>query len=470
MKGLGDNGYLSSRFRSLSVGLVATGLVCGFELAPAQAAGSTLSTEPIPMKAEEDLPERTPPIIEIGPDFLGTGNIPEGIELPTGAVWTPALWIFGNYRTAINFFDNGADPKVLEWANRLDLFANLQLSGTERLLLGMEPLHSGRDFSGYRWKPDENDGSVNGFNADITTLFFEGEFGEIFPNLDPEDTGSYDIGFSVGRQPIFFQEGMMFDDTIDSVGFVRDTVMIPGVFVETRITALFGWNDIDRDDNAEDEGAYVFGLFTETDFRSTTTNLDFAYVSSDEDNSGDGFYIGASATQRIGHWNTSFRGNVSVALEGESDAVSTGALLFAEVSRTLPASENVIYANGFWGIDNYSSAARDELAGGPLGRVGLLFAAVGLGNYGSPLSNRADKVVGGSIGHQWFFNDNRTQLVLELGGRKGTSSEIQDAVAIGGRFEQAIGQRLILRVDAFASVQEDRDEGLGARTEMLIRF
>ena len=140
MKGLGDNGYLSSRFRSLSVGLVATGLVCGFELAPAQAAGSTLSTEPIPMKAEEDLPERTPPIIEIGPDFLGTGNIPEGIELPTGAVWTPALWIFGNYRTAINFFDNGADPEVLEWANRLDLFANLQLSGTERLLLGSEPI------------------------------------------------------------------------------------------------------------------------------------------------------------------------------------------------------------------------------------------------------------------------------------------------------------------------------------------
>lgn len=466
---------LSERHRRLiraRLGAFCLVLLLGSAGAPlaALAASSELSTEPIPMKTEEELPERTPPLIEIGPDFLGKGNLPEAIELPTGAVWTPALWVFGSYRTALNSFDNGADPEVLEWANRLDIFANLQLSGTERLLLGMQPLHDGAEFSGYRWEPDDDDGSVNGFNADISTLFFEGDFGELFPNLDPEDTGAYDIGFAVGRQPIFFQEGMMFNDTIDAVGITRDTVMIPGVSVDTRITALFGWNDIHRDDNSEDRDAYVFGLFTETDFMPTTTNFDVAYVTSDETNGGDGLYFGASATQRIGHWNTSFRGNLSVALDDESSAVSTGGLLFAEVSRTLPYSDNVVYGNAFWAVDEYSSAARGELAGGPLGRVGLLFAAVGLGNYGAPLSNRADKVVGGAVGHQWFFNDHRTQLVLEVGGRKGTSSEIPDAAAIGGRFQQAIGDRFVLQFDAFASIQEDRDEGYGARTELLIRF
>ena len=59
------------------------------------------------MLSEEDLPERTPPIVEIGPAFLGTGNIPKGIELPTGAIWTPLLWVFGDYWTALNYFDNG---------------------------------------------------------------------------------------------------------------------------------------------------------------------------------------------------------------------------------------------------------------------------------------------------------------------------------------------------------------------------
>ena len=115
-------------------------------------------------------------------------------------------------------------------------------------------------------------------------------------------------------------------------------------------------------------------------------------------------------------------------------------------------------------------AARDELAGDPLGRVGLLFAAVGLGNFGPPLSNRADKVFGGAVGHQLFFNDNPTQFVLEVGGRKGTSSEIDDAAVIGTRFQRAIGTRMILHVDGFAAVQQNRDKGFGIRSKLLVRF
>ncbi len=455
--------------RAACVSIVA--LVGGMQVPGALAAGSELSTEPIPLKTEEELPKRTPPIIEIGPDFLGTGNIPKGFELPTGAVWTPALWIFGDLRTAFNYFDNGEDPKFLEWANRLDLFANLQLSGTERLLFGIQPLHDNRRFSGYIWKPDSNDGFQDELNLDITTLFFEGEFGEIFPNLDPEDTGSFDYGFSVGRQEIFFQEGMMFNDTIDSVGITRDTVIIPDASVDTRITGLFGWNDIDRNDNREDGDAWLVGLFTETDFRPTTTNLDVAYVnSSDNDEGGDGLYVGASATQRIGHWNTSFRANLSVALEGDSEAVSSGGLLFSEISITPPATDDVAYGNFFWAIDEYSSAARGELAGGPLGRVGILFAAVGLGNFGPALSNRTNEVFGGSLGYQMFFNDARTQIVFEVGGRRGTSAEIDDAAAVGARFQQAILDRFVFQIDGFASLQQNRDEGYGIRSELLVRF
>ncbi|MFQ5785582.1 MAG: hypothetical protein ACE5H8_12270 [Alphaproteobacteria bacterium] len=451
--------------------VVAISMIGGLGARDARAGeSSALSTEPIPMKTEDELPGRTPPIIEIGPSFLGKGNIPGGIELPTGAVWTPALWVFGDLRTAINYVDNGDDPDVLEWANRLDLFANLQLSGTERILFGIQPLHDHGEFSGHIWKPDDRDGTRDRLNADVTTLFFEGEFGEIFPELDPEDTGSFDYGFAVGRQLIFFQEGMMFNDTIDSVGITRDTVFIPNASVDTRITALFGWSEIDRDNNTEDNDALVFGLFTETDFRATTTNLDVAYVTSNDAFGGDGLYVGASATQRFGHWNTSFRGNASISLEEESAAVSTGGLLFAEVSTTPARTDNVAYGNAFWAIDEFASAARDETAGGPLGRVGLLFAAVGLGNYAAPLSNRADKVLGASLGYQWFFNDHRTQIVLEVGGRKGTSSEIDDAAAIGTRFQQAIGTRLIFRIDGFAAARENRDEGVGIRSEVLVRF
>ena len=81
----------------------------GFWSDVARAAGSALSEEPIPLKTLDQLPERTAPIIEIGPVFLGAGNISKGIELPTGAVWTPSLLIWGNMRSALQVYDTGND-------------------------------------------------------------------------------------------------------------------------------------------------------------------------------------------------------------------------------------------------------------------------------------------------------------------------------------------------------------------------
>jgi len=452
--------------------VLAVSLMIVSETDSAVAASSELSDEPIPLKNIEQLPKRTPPLIEIGPDFLGTGNIPRGIELPTGAVWTPALWVFGDYRTSMNYFNNGNDDDISEWVNRLDLFVNLQLTGTERLLLGVSPLHRRNEFSGYFWESEENDGWASEVNRHVTALFFEGEFGEIFPNLDINDRGTLDVGFSIGRQAMFFQEGIMFDDTIDAFALTRDTFMIPDLSPDTRITAMFGWNEVHRNDNREDKSAYVFGLFTETDFFTSTTSFDFAYIKADDgDNEGgDGLYIGGGAVQRFGHWNTDFRVNMSLALDDESEAVSDGVLLFTEISRTLPKSDDVVYGNFFWGIDEYASASRDDTVGGPLGRIGLLFAAVGLGNYGSALSNRADHVAGGSVGYQKFFDSHRGQIVLEAGVRKGTDNDVDDAAAVGFRLQQALGPRYIIRLDGFLSTQENADEGAGIRSEFAVQF
>lgn len=433
-------------------------------------AGSALSTEPIPMKTKEELPSRTPPIIEIGPDFLGTGNIDPGIELPTGAVWQPAIWVFGDLRSAIQYFDNGPDEETQEWVTRLELFANLQLTATERLLIGVSPLRRDGNFTGYRREPDDANW-FSEFNFDTTTLFFEGEFGEIFPNLDPDDTGSLDVGFSIGRQSIFFQEGMMINDTIDSIGITRDTIVLPELSPDMRLTLLFGWGNIHRDNNRHDDDALLFGAFTETDFRASTVNVDFAYVASDDDGAGgDGAYLGVAAIQRIGQINTAFRANASIALDGEGAEVDDGALLFAEISGTPPYGEDVVYLNAFWGIENYSSAARDPTAGGPLGRTGILFAAVGLGDYGAAIGNRADDSLGAALGYQWISDDTRTQVVAEIGGRKGTDQDTDGAVAIGTRVQQAIGDRYVVQVDAFLARNESRDDGAGVRTELLVRF
>ncbi|WP_269584034.1 hypothetical protein [Roseibium sp. Sym1] len=431
---------------------------------------SELSDKPVPIVAEEDVPEPTPPIFQRGEKFLASGNLSPGIELPTGAIWQPALWVFGDARTAIGHYASGVDDPRQFWASRLDIFANLKLTPTERVLIGFSPLTEGTRNTGILYTDEGGVEYVNGLNPYVTTLFFEGEFGEIFPNLDPDDRRSIDFGFSIGRQPLFFQEGMMINDSVDALGITRDTIIIPGLTPDLRATGVFGWNNIRRGNNRIDDSAYLFGLFTEADFRKSTGNLDLAYVVSDEEDGGDGFYFGASAVQRLGHYNTAFRINTSTAIERTGPAVDNGVLLFSEISRTLTGSENIVYANAFWALGNYTSAARDSLTGGPLGQVGILFAAPSVGLGGSALSNRADDVFGGSIGHQMFFNEDRTQLVLELGGRKGTDGRDEAVVAFGGQLLHALNNRSSIQVDGFVSGGRDRKAGTGLRMELRTRF
>ena len=132
------------------------------------------------------------------------------------------------------------------------------------------------------------------------------------------------------------------------------------------------------------------------DFPVSTVDADLAYVTSTGDS--DGLFAGIGSNQRIGKFNTVFRVNTSVAVEHATALVRSGTLLFGECSYTMPYGEDLVYLNGFWGIDHFSSAARSPSAGGPLGRVGILNAAVGLGRYGAPLSNQADNAVGGALG------------------------------------------------------------------------
>ena len=432
---------------------------------------TTFSDEPIPMRVE-DVPDRPRPIVELGDPFLGSGPISRGFVLPTGALWQPSLLIFGEYRSAVQTYNDGAETYT-EWANRLDLFANLQLSGTERLLVGMRPLDDGRRFTGYFLEPGNarQTGWDDGFNGQITHLFFEGDFGEIFPGLDPEDRGQLDIGFAVGRQPLFYQEGLLIDDRIDAVGITKNNINFDGLN-HLQITALYGWNEVNRGDNIKDDSAHLFGFFAEADTLKSTFNFDavFIYDDGDRRDNTDAIFFAGSAIQRLGKLNTSFRALTSIPLDEESSAVGQGQLFFTELSYTVGPSRDIVYLNGFWGIDEYTSAARGPDAGGPLGRTGLLFAAVGLGRYGAPLGNSAQNAFGAALGYQHIFNDLRSQIVVETGFRSDTNNTDQGALALAAKFETAIGQHNILRLDAFITGQEGQGPASGARVEWLIKF
>src|SRR5262245_58620269 len=82
------------------------------------------------------VPDRPRLVVEKNGLFLGPGFLSPGYELCTGAVWRPSLWVFGTNRFTVQHFEDHEGTNVDEVVNRLDLFSQLNLTGTERLLFG----------------------------------------------------------------------------------------------------------------------------------------------------------------------------------------------------------------------------------------------------------------------------------------------------------------------------------------------
>ena len=463
---------LASKILGVWPGLLILPLVFLMGELPARAqnvpdmSGSRLSDQPIPL---DKTLERPPPLLELGDPFLGAGNLQKGITLPTGAVWQPSLVVFGDYRTAVQTFSDGKN-RFSEWANRLDLFANLQLTGTERVLLGLRPLDRNGKYFGYQF--DSDAGFKGRADGNLAMLFFEGDFGQLFPKLDFYDRNSLDYGFSIGRQPLSLQDGMLLNDTIDSIGIVRNSLHTAWTS-GWRLNAYYGWNYIHRNDNELDTSAQLVALSTNADFYWSTMELDFVYVPASSRTS-DGLYAGFGATQRIflldNAFNTTFRILGSRALDRPTPQTSNGVLLFSQIALTPKGTLDWVYLDLFWAIDKFSSAARGPEEGGPLNRTGLLFSAPALGRFGSALGNEAEHSVGFALGYQMFFDVFRRQVTFEVGARKDTKRTNQDAAALGVRLQQAIWRHLILQFDSFVAGGRHQGTGYGGRTELVVKF
>lgn len=439
---------------------------------------SYISENAIPFlyEKEEDDPGRNLPFfgLGLGDRFLGNGNLYPGFTLPGGAVWQPRLWFYGNSRTSLGTYDLGNNrPKVSEWATRFNLFANLQLTGTERILIGIEPFHRGNQFLGEVFEPDTGPGFTNPTNARIRTLFFEGDLAELIPMADVNDSKGLDIGFSIGRQLISFQDGLLINDTIDGIGLTKNNLRFNGVdwLTNLRITLFRGWDEVNRDDNVLDKSSKLTGLFTAVDTVWSTIELDIVFVESSNKATGDLLSWGVGNTMRLfEQFNWTFRALGSNATDNTTRQSDDGHLLFTEFSITPHGTHDVLYLNAFAGFDQFSSSARGELSGGPLGRTGILFAARGVGTYPSPFSNRAREAFGSAIGYQYFFAQNKQHIVVETGFRKDTSNTGPDHVGLGAQWQVSFFDNYIFQLDSFVRGGEGSPAAYGTRSEFQIKF
>ncbi len=435
---------------------------------------SRFSDEKIQLLVPSDTGNRPPLIYEKGDPFLGTGNLQEGFETPWGAVWQPQLWVFGTLRTSLFYFDNGVRASSSEWATRFDLFANLQLTHTEKLIIGVRPLDRNQFNRFTRVQLNDEFGSSKiEPNLDIRTLFFEGDFGSLFPALDPLGIKAVDMGFSVGRQAVTFQNAIMINDTIDAVGLVRNNIRFPGIS-GMRSTFIYGWNELNRSNARLNNTADLFGIFNAIDTSSRTMNFDMIYID-DVLTGGDSLNVGLASIQRLGHFNTAFRVNKSFAEQGGAKA-NRGTIYSSEVSWTPYKSDDIAYVNSFVVDGTYTQAGRESIVGGPLGGLGILFASPSLGNFLSELNNFTSEVAGVAIGYEAFWSDgqsannHRRSLTLEVAGRKDLGYRGFDDFAFGFEFRTRLTHRVQLQVDASYSVLEKRDDGSTVRTELRYQF
>ena len=112
---------------------------------------SRLSDEVIPLQYD-DVPDRPQPLLEIGNPFFSPGDLISGKQVPGGAVWQTSLLVYGTLRTGVAAVER--DGRQSDWANRLDLFADLSLTRTERFFLALRPLDEEGDFTGRTFDPE----------------------------------------------------------------------------------------------------------------------------------------------------------------------------------------------------------------------------------------------------------------------------------------------------------------------------
>ena len=429
-------------------------------------------------KGEGDIPPRPKLLIEQGDPFLAPGNLNAGFVLPgLGTIVQPRLWTYMFYRTTLQSFDNGAPgrERETEWANRLDLFFNLQLTGTEKILLGLRPVDKNQqnEFTRYTFA-GADEGFNQEFNINVETFFFEGDFGSLAPVFDPAGIKPIDYGFTIGRQLITFQEGMLINDTVDAIGIVRNNIPLRGTS-NFRASAMWAWNRLDRNDQFRGTNDDMFALFLAADTYVSTYNLDMIYVLDSGD--GDGFYVGASAIQRLVAFDgisTAFRINSSFALEDEipGNVIGNGALFSAEISKTLHGSDDIVYFNPFVSVGNYTQAGRETVVGGPLANLGILFASPSLSLHLSELNPfTTNGVAGAAIGYQAFWKDHTRNLIMEIAGRHDYDGSTGfDSLGLGFQYQHKVNQNVQLVFEGFYVFNESRDDGSGARAEIIFNY
>jgi hypothetical protein len=389
--------------------------------------------------------------------------------------------VSGDWRTAVAVSDSG-NQEVVRVATDLNLDLDLKLTATERVHALLEPFDQGGQFLNYQFAGDDRDQGNGTVDVNLSTLFFEGDFGSIYAGLADEYT-SVDLPFSFGLMPLLFQNGIWMDDAFVGAAFAIPALNSPKFDISNMDITFFGGFDKvttpairDAGGQVADHGVNIYGVTTYIESREGYLELGLGRVDG-EDRLDDFSYNSASIsyTRRYGRrLSNSLRaiwtfGQDATGVQQTADGVIF--LVENSLITSLP-STLVPYFNAWVGIDRPQPLSD---ATGLLKNTGINFEADALTGF-PRLDDTGHDTAGGAIGVEYLFALDQ-QIVVEaatvqvLGGDNDVGrAAAGDQYALGVRYQRPISPEWIVRADAMYGWLDKAEDISGLRLEIRRKF
>jgi hypothetical protein len=424
------------------------------------------------------------PILEWGYPLYSEGVLGQTYDtFGTKNLLRPQLLVFGDFRSALAFNDNGGQ-EIGQLAARLNLNVDFKLTSTERIHMFLRPIDKNNNFLRHEFFGDDHGEFDFVLDGNIETLFFEGDIGAIQSGLT-DQWASYDLPFAFGLMPLLFQNGIWFDDAIIGAAFAIPAKNSPKFDISNMdITFFAGIDKVttaalkNANNQLEDNKGNVFGVTTFIETREGYFEGGYGFIDDKRDGNGlsnfDYHNLTASWTKRYGgKLSNSVRGFWAFGQNpnGGNTQTADGFVILVENSLITHKPLTLIpYANFFVGVDRPQPLVRGN--DGLLKNTGIAFETDGLTGF-PKLDSSAQDVYGFAIGIENLFDLSR-QIVFEFatvqpfGGQSETI--VGDQYALSARYQHNLNDRWILRADAILGILDDADNLSGIRLELRRKF
>ncbi|MBC7853875.1 MAG: hypothetical protein IAF94_10595 [Pirellulaceae bacterium] len=417
------------------------------------------------------------PWVEWGRGFYLPGQYPAGGTLfgPTNLT-LPHFLVYGDLRTVLAANQsNNIDTSV--WATKLQLETDWKITATERFHALFTPLNRLNNVTRLEHQTGQGTNFFDVFDANPTTAFFEGDAGAIVGGMWGIDS-PFDLPFTVGLIPLFFQNGV----------WMNDAILGAAVNIPARNSALLNWpnyevtffcgldhvtSDAFRGDN---QAADVFGSVTFIEAYGGYIETGYAFLNDDTTAHHSYHNLTAAFTRRyFDRVSNSIRGIVNLGQDGVGPQTADGLLLLMENSLISRDEQHLVpYLNLFAGFGSPQSVARGAAAGGVLTNTGISFEIDNITNYPT-LDATGHNACGGALGIELLGPEFYYQLVLETAyvhvyGNPADRLAVGDQASISGRFQVALSKSVLLRTDLIYGALEDAPDILGCRVEIRHKF